>query len=287
MGMSIIRASMWLSVLLLVACGRDPPADVAAPATAAPATPETASTASTANVVAQVPAGDPVEGQRVARRVGCDGCHDEGGRGKELWGEPGKFQVRSPNLTVMRDLYDDAGIEGLLRKGRTHDGHRPLGMPVQMFQYLSDREVRDITAWLRALPPVVNPDAARSWYSDEFLKQLADGTYPYDDDKPTPGVVAPAEPPAEALALGRHLAYTSCTECHGTDLEGWGPDDPAPSLVVVAKAYTPETFARLMRTGTAANGKDTATMMSGVARWRFKTLTDEEISALKLYLDSR
>ena len=56
---------------------------------------------------------------------------------------------------------------------------------------------------------------------------------------------------------------------------------------MVAKAYTPETFARLMRTGIAADGHDTATLMSGVARWRFSSMTDEEIAALKLYLDSR
>jgi mono/diheme cytochrome c family protein len=266
-------------LLLLAACGGDPPAGDVAPDSDAHSLPA-ASTAA-------VPPGDAVEGARVARRVGCDGCHGEGGRGEELWGEPGKFQVRSPNLTVVRALYDDAGIEALLRRGRTHDGHRPLGMPVHMFQYLSDREVRDIVAWLRALPPVANPDAGKSWYSDEILQQLADGTYPYDDDKPTPGVVAPAVPPTEPLALGRHIAYTTCTECHGTNLEGWGDGDPAPSLVVVAKAYTAEHFVRLMREGTAANGQDTATMMSGVARWRFRTMTDEEIAALKLYLDSR
>ena len=68
------------------------------------------------------------------------------GGGKELWGEPGRFQFHSANLTQARDNYDDAGIEGLLRFGRTHDGHRPLGMPVMMLELLSDREIRDITA---------------------------------------------------------------------------------------------------------------------------------------------
>jgi hypothetical protein len=58
--------------------------------------------------------------------------------------------------------------------------------------------------------------------------------------------------------------------------------------VVINKAYTPANFARLMRTGIAANGKDTATgFMSRTARDRFAMLTDAEVSALKLYLDSR
>ena len=273
-----MRHVAWLVAFALAGCGDDAPRGTAS----SPPRADHAAVATIAEV------GDPVEGGRVARRVGCDGCHGEGGRGEELWGEPGKFQVQSPNLTVVREHYDDAGIERLLRGGVTHDGHRPLGMPVMMFQYLSDREIRDVTAWLRALPPVESrPDAKPSWYSDEFLAQLADGTYPYDDDRPTPGVVAPAVPPTAGLELGRHLAYTSCTECHGPDLTGWGDGDTTPSLVAVAKAYTPETFARLMRTGISASGTDTATMMSGVARWRFSSMTDEEIAALKSYLDSR
>lgn len=272
------RACLSMLLPLLAACSAEPPSDSVA--TAAPVPVVTAS---------DVPAatGDAVEGARVARRVGCDGCHGEGGRGEELWGEPGKFQIHSPNLTEKRDLYDDAGLVALLREGRTHDGHRPLGMPVFMFQHLSDRDVRDIVAWVRRLPDIDNPDAKVSWFSEDIRQQLREGTYPYDDDKPRAGVVSPADRPTEPLELGKYLAYTSCTECHGDQLEGWGDGDPTPSLVAVAKAYTPATFAHLMRTGKAANGEDTATMMSGVARWRFSTMTDEEIAALKLYLDSR
>jgi cytochrome c553 len=79
---------------------------------------------------------------------------------------------------------------------------------------------------------------------------------------------------------------TTCTECHGWDLNGW-PDDPSPPLIV-AKAYTPEQYTRLMRTGEiAAGGKSKTGLMSGVAASRFKVMTDGEIAALKHYLDSR
>ena len=114
------------------------------------------------------------------------------------------------------------------------------------------------------------------------------GTFAYEnDDKPDPGNQPPAARPTETLALGRHLAMTSCSECHGRDLNGWGAGDPTPSLVV-AKAYTPEKFARLMRTGeVAAGGKSKTGFMSEIAAYRFSVLTDAEITALKLYLDSR
>lgn len=238
--------------------------------------------------VAAIATGDPVEGLRQANRVGCTGCHGPKGEGKnELWDSPGKYTIRSANLTAKRELYDDAGIDQLLRQGKTHDGHAPLGMPIFMFQRLSDREVRDITAWLRSLPAVDNPGLQPSWISDEVRRQIADRSFPEDDYLPDAGIVASAEPPTEPLALGEHLAMSACTECHGRELRGWGPDDPAPNLVV-AKAYTPEQFTRLMREGKTANGTESRTgMMSGVARWRFAGMTDQEIVALKTFLDAR
>ena len=232
------------------------------------------------------PLGDAVEGLRVARRVGCTGCHGRDGRGNELWSKKGAYIVRSANLTEHVPHYDDAGLVALLRQGRTHSGRPPFGMPIFMLQRLSDREIADVTAWLRGLPPVANPSLKQTWMSPAIARQVADGTYPEDDYLPDKGVEVLAVPPTEPLALGRHIAYTSCTECHGRDLNGWGGDEP-PSLIV-AKGYTPEGFRTLMRTGRRPDGTETTTgMMSGVARERFSPLRDDEIAALKAYLDSR
>lgn len=252
--------------------------------------PESASpAAAAAPEPAAIPMGDPVEGLRSARRVGCTGCHEEDGRGGGFdQATPQGDRFVAPNLSERRARYDDAGIAALLREGSTHDGHRAIGMPIHMFQYLSDQEVSDITAWVRALPAIANPDLPPARLSETTRRQLQDGAFAYnDDDQPDPGNQPPATRPRGGLALGEYLAMTSCPECHGRDLNGWGPDDPAPSLIV-AKAYTPEAFMRLMRTGITSNGKESATgFMSGVARRRFAVLTDDEVLALKLYLDSR
>jgi cytochrome c553 len=268
-----MRTTVLVAALLLAACGKSPAPEMPSPRLA----------------TAAVAPGDPVEGARVARRVGCDGCHAEGGKGGGFdVTTPEGDRVVAPNLTVRRALYDDAGIARLLHQGKTHDGHRPFGMPIRMLQHLSDREVRDITAWLRALPALENPGLAETSITPATRKRLLDGSHPYaNDDRPDPGNAPPAERPTEALALGRHIAMTSCTECHGWDLNGF-PGDDAPPLVV-AKAYTPEKFVRLMRTGEiATGGKSKTGFMSGIAAYRFApTLTDAEISALKLYLDSR
>ena len=261
-------ASLVLLCLSLVACNGAPPSP---PVVSAP----------------MPPAGDPVEGLRVATRVGCNGCHGPHGAGEVFQENPELGRIVAPNLTQRRTLYDDAALTALLREGRTHDGHVPWGMPIKMFQHLSDREVRDITAWLRGLPSVDNPTLPAGQWSESLIKTTNDGTHPWLVDMvPDPGHEPATAPPTQALALGRHLAYTSCTECHAWDLNGW-EGDPAPSLVV-AKAYTLEQFTRLMRTGEiAAGGKSKTGMMSGVAAYRYKELSDAEIAALKAFLDAR
>lgn len=274
-----MRIWLVLACMGLAACARTPDsAEVVATATAS---------ASPAHVA--VPPGEPIEGACIARRVGCDGCHDEGGKGGGFDHKtPEGDRVVAPNLTERRHIYDDAGIARLLHEGKTHDGHRPFGMPIFMFQHLSDSEVRDITAWLRALPAVDNHGLAESHLTPATLKRLLDGTRPYaSDDRPDPANQPPREKPSEPLALGKYLAYSTCTECHGRDLNGFGGDD-APSLVV-AKAYTLEKFRRLMKTGeVSVGGKSKTGRMSKTATYRFATtLTDVEIAAIKLYLDSR
>lgn len=235
------------------------------------------------------PAGDPVEGERVATRVGCNGCHGKDGQGQVFQDNELVGRLVAPNLTVLRASYDDDGIEALLRHGMTADGSLPLGMPIRMFQHLSDQEVRDITAWLRGLPAVANPELPASAVKPQILASIEDGSFPYlDDMKPDPAVRSPAVRPVAGVALGKHLAFTTCSECHGWDLKGFDAES-APSLPLVAKAYNLEAFRRLMREGTTATGAESkpSGLMSKVARSRFNSMTDEEIDALHAFLVSQ
>ena len=267
------RLGLLFSVLLAAcAAAPEPPAPPSPPAPPAP----------------PVLVGDAVEGLRIATRIGCNGCHDKDGSGSELWENPGKYHLYSPNLTEKRELYDDAGFKAFLREGKTHDGHPVFGMPIVMFQHLSDREIRDITAWLRSLPKVPYDEKETTSMSPEVAKQLHDGTFVEAIEwGPHAGVQGPEAPPTETLALGKHLAMTTCVECHGPTLDGWPEDDETPPLVV-AKAYSLENFMRLMRTGITATGKESKSgLMTGVGKRRASAMTDDEVRALKQYLDSR
>lgn len=88
--------------------------------------------------------------------------------------------------------------------------------------------------------------------------------------------------------FGSHIADYSCRGCHGQNMAG----APVPPDNVLSANLTPagemigwteQDFATLMQTGRTPTGRDIDPIMP----WQeFQSLTDEEISALWLYLQS-
>lgn len=235
------------------------------------------------NVVHDVPPlGDPIEGERLAAVLGCRGCHgpDLGGNA-DCYEDPGKYRIVCPNITEARDRYDDRAIVILLRYGRKLDGALVDFMPWDMYSHLSDKDLSDVLAYVRATPAVRNalPSSSYSW---SIRWDMLRGAYPPQNDLADYDTTV-REGPAER---GRYLASVACPECHAPDLRGY-PGDSAPNLVV-AKAYSAEQFARLMRDGITIAGTESASgLMTAMARTRFKYLRPEEVAALKAYLDER
>jgi mono/diheme cytochrome c family protein len=95
--------------------------------------------------------------------------------------------------------------------------------------------------------------------------------------------VAPVGLSAQA-DLGRYLAMSACSECHGQDLNG-NPTAKAPPLVV-AKGYSADAFSRLMHDGVALGDRELE-LMSRTARARFSVLTPDETQAIHTFLHSR
>jgi cytochrome c553 len=89
---------------------------------------------------------------------------------------------------------------------------------------------------------------------------------------------------SDSAAHGRYRVMSSCTECHGQDLNG-NPDAKAPPLAI-AKAYSAEQFSALMREGRPLSGQELE-LMSPTARARFASFTTEEIAAVYEFLQSR
>lgn len=227
--------------------------------------------------------GDATEGARLAAIVGCTGCHGADMAGDaDCYEEPGRFSFHCPNVVEARNRYTDRDLVILLRHGRKLDGALVDFMPWDMYAHLTEQDLANVIAFLRALPAVEKPVQPPTEYTLATRLEILRGEYPYVNDLSD----YDTKPREGAVERGRYLASIACPECHAPDLNGYD-GDIAPNLLI-AKAYPPEAFARLMRTGTTIAGTESATgLMSSVARFRFSHFTDEEIGALKAYLDQR
>jgi mono/diheme cytochrome c family protein len=227
--------------------------------------------------------GDPVEGARLAAVLGCRACHgsDLGGDAN-CYSEPGKMSLVCPNVTQARERYTDRDLVVLLRYGKKRDGALVDFMPWDMYAHLTEQDLGHVLAFVRTTPEVVKPRLPSSSYSWATRWAMLIGDYPLRNNM-SEYDSTPLNGPAER---GRYLASISCTECHAPNLRGY-PGDDAPNLIV-AKAYSPEAFARLLHDGITISGTESRTgLMSMVARQRLAHLRADEVIALKTYLDQR
>lgn len=223
---------------------------------------------------------DLIEGERLARISGCVGCHGLGDSGQVfVWDEPGIARLVAGDLTRIVLDYSDEELERVVRKGVRRDGKTVWAMPSAMYAHLTDDDLAAIIAYVRSLEPRGGPPAEVRLRAVGRLGVVAKQFRPGADEVSQLG---PVDHDASAPhARGRYLAMISCTECHGSRLQG-SPDGFIPGLRMVA-AYSPADFSRLMREGIAKGERELA-LMSQVARSRFFHFTDGEIEELHGYL---
>jgi cytochrome c553 len=221
-------------------------------------------------------------GEFLATRYGCNNCHGTEMQGLPLFDEPNVATITAPNLTRVVKDYTDAELERLLRHGVKHDGTSTWIMPSQMFAYLTDQDVRDIIAYVRSVPErdgldrntVMGPLGRIGILTEKFVPVA---------EQIEPGIDRTQPDPSDAFGRGRYLVMTSCTECHGTDLQG-SDFLRAPNLLIAA-AYSEDDFARLMRDGIAMGNREVG-LMTEVARARFKTFDADDVHAIRTYLSA-
>ena len=230
--------------------------------------------------------GNAESGKHWAAILGCTDCHDSTLHGMIVDDESFWLgTLIAPNLTVKRNLYDDADFARLIRHGVKQDGHGVDLMPSNVFYHADDQTVADIIAFVRAAPDSERV-LPKNTYGPIARWNFAIGNWPLTPDRFDHAAVRIGDTPhVDGLAHGRYLATLACGECHGLDQKG-DPDGGVPNLAV-AKAYSPEEFATLMRTGVAKGNRTIRGMMASTAKRRFAAFTDDEIASLKAFLDSR
>ena len=218
-------------------------------------------------------------GRHIFETRGCEGCHGPGLSGKVFFDDPWIARLVAPNVPKAIRGYSDPELARLLRHGVRPSGQGVAVMPSSMFYHLDDQDLGALIAYLRTVPePTGHPLPSNSM---RLLARvgLTMGQYKVEPRNITHDAPRPSKGP-DAASLGRYIAMSSCTECHGERLQG----DPqgAPALMIVG-GYTAPEFTKLMREGVPKDGKERE-MMSPVARSRFSHFTDEEVNALYAFL---
>jgi mono/diheme cytochrome c family protein len=226
-----------------------------------------------------------LEGERLAAVYGCtNSCHGKEMEGNLLFNEPGIATINAPNLTRVVREYSNAELERLIRRGVTRDGKSTWIMPSAMFSRLTDEDLGAIIAFVRSAPLREGP-MRRVEIGPKGRLGIVLGQF-----NPLVTLIDPKLRPAaktdrsDTLAFGEYLVTTSCTECHGMNLEG-SAFLKAPNLAVTA-GYDDEAFEKLMRTGLGIGDRKLG-LMTEVGETRFPRLTDDEVDAMRAYLRKR
>jgi mono/diheme cytochrome c family protein len=238
------------------------------------------------------------EGGRHYRTRGCVDCHGEDGAGKVVIDDAMLGQVVATNLTSGQSgfgqSYTDSDWVRAIRHGIGSDGKPLLIMPSQEFSMINDTDIGALIAYLKSLAPVdTEPTDNNFGLLGQVL--LVGNVFPVlpaeviDHDAPPPVTIAKGV----TVEYGHYLSQ-SCVGCHGAELSG-GPVPGVPAEEPFPANLTPDPetglgtwqeadFVRVIREGKRPDGTEIdPTKMPWPA---FQNLTDEELSALWLYLQS-
>lgn len=163
--------------------------------------------------------GDPQRGATVFALAGGCGCHTAqggpvGAGGRELPTPFGTFYGTNitPDAETGIGNWSDEEIVAAIRSGYARDkGVEAPVMPYPLYAGMADRDVNDLVAYLRKLPPVVREN--RSPSVNLPFQRLAYAAWRLLF---APPVEAPGEPPASGVERGHYLAnhVSICGDCH-------------------------------------------------------------------------
>lgn len=241
-----------------------------------------------------LPRGDARRGERLAQvRYGCVECHAKDLGGAPVVNDPMVASLSGSNLTpAALKGWTDQEIARAIRSGVSRDGRPLLLMPSQDYRHLSLKDLADLIAYLRSVPPVDRPSEP-SKLGPVFTALYAFGKLPTLTpvdvvDHAAPPAAGPAE--AATPEFGKYLARASCMGCHGEALKG-GPIPGGDPKWPAAANITPDAlatwdeggFVKTLRTGVNPGGSRLAPPM--VVEYT-KKYSDVELKALWAYIRS-
>jgi mono/diheme cytochrome c family protein len=243
----------------------------------------------------------PTDAESIARgqhfaNIYCAGCHGPDLGGTEFFSDPALGAVHAKNITRgnggVGTYYTDADYIRTLRHGVNPEGASVFIMPANNFYHLSDEDLGDIIAYLKAAPPVDRQWAPRSFGPMGYILGglgVFDSFYVAEQINHTaPRPVAPAV--GVTSEYGSYLVTLSdCRTCHGQDLAGGRIPDP--TISVIAPNITPggepglwteQDFINTIRTGVNPAGH---ALDPNVMPWKdYAQFSDDELKAIWTYI---
>jgi mono/diheme cytochrome c family protein len=231
-------------------------------------------------------------------RYACGFCHGSDLGGGLMIEDALIGTVKAPNLTTgegsVTATYTAADWDRKVRHGVNPAGH-PGFMPSVDYFVMSDRELSDIVAYIRSLPPI-DRSVPPVVFGPLGTILVATGEFQMSADiHPDHAAPHEVEPPPEGPTpeFGRHLAGI-CTGCHRADFAGGpikgGPPDwpPAANLTPHEQglaSWTYEDFVKLLRTGLRPDGTPTRVPMAEAIPLG-NAMTEIELQALWAHFQS-
>ena len=223
------------------------------------------------------------EGGRLAHVNGCFGCHGDDLSGHLFVDRFFIGRLSGHNLTRVVPQYTDEQLANVIRGGVRSDGTGIVFMPSHALAKLADADVAAIIAYLRTVKRL--PDAAKDTSLGLLARALVvTGMIPLEPDQVDRRELGPLARPADAAALGRYVARSTCAMCHGGDLHG-EEQTQSPNLFGVVPTYSLADFKTLLSTGIATGGRKLG-LMTEASKSALKYLRDDEIAAVYAYLHS-
>lgn len=229
-------------------------------------------------------------GRFIAESHGCQGCHSPDYSGSVMADAP-PFLMVAPNLTagaggIGADYSDEDWVRAI-RHGVKPDGRGLMIMPSEAYYYLNDEEMAALVAYLKTLDPVDNELPAFEMRPLGKVIMAVDSNMKAAPDwMPERERVTGVERGATA-EWGHYRASVMCMVCHGGNLQGAQPPDPAapfaPDLRSVA-SWGENAFMEFFRTGANPSGRVSD---KEFMPWdKFAHLGEDELKALYLYLET-
>ncbi len=259
--------------------------------------------ASTLSATAQ---GNATNGQYIAKAAGCVGCHTvnkagaipfAGGRALET--PFGTFY--GPNITPDKQTgignWSDADFKRAIRQGERRDGsHYFPAFPYPSFTGMSDADILDLWAYLKALPPAKQANREHDLRFPYNLRFLVTGWKVLFF---TPGPAVSSAAATDPVARGAYLVGVlgHCGECHTPRNFLGGPDKnerfagakipegKVPNLTPTRlKKWSDAELKDYLMTGNTPSGDVAVEPMSEVITNTTSQLTSADMAAMIAYL---